>query len=62
MAKQTPAETPAELIPVEVPTPAVVVETNFIVEDNTEAAAEEEKPVVEEEVELMNGFTQVNYV
>ncbi len=46
------------------PTAALVVETNFdfAVEDNTEEAPVVEVEVVAEEVPLMDGFVQVNYV
>jgi hypothetical protein len=51
----------AEAAPVEA-TVTTEVETNFIVEDNTTAPSAEERPVEVQEVELMNGFTQVNYL
>jgi hypothetical protein len=55
--KNTPAaeaEAPAGLI----------VESNnaFVVEDNTAAEAVAEVPVEESEVELLDGFVQVNYL
>lgn len=47
----------------ETPAPEAAVETNgFILEDNTAAEVAEEAPPVEEVVELMDGFTQVNYL
>lgn len=60
MAKQTPAETPAELAPVEVDTPALT-ENGFVIEDNTDAV-EGPVPAAEEfEVDLGSGFTLVTY-
>lgn len=46
------------------PKPEFVVETNveFTVEDNTADAVVAEAEVVAEEVPLMDGFVQVNYV
>lgn len=55
---------PVAEVAAETPAPeAVAVETNgFILEDNTAAEVAEEAPPVEEVVELMDGFTQVNYL
>ncbi|HEY0623172.1 hypothetical protein [Sphingomonas sp.] len=60
MAKNTPAVS-AETPEVEQPATGLIVETSFVVEDNTAAEAPPERPVEVEETELTTGFVLETY-